>query len=71
MAVGTYSMGGGRKEERVTGNGAITRKSLSRDKDMWRIVVIGEQKCADHVPWPPHIFPLWWIYRQLQATVES
>lgn len=40
MTGGTYMVGEGRKDEGVTGNGAITLKSLSWDKGTWRIVVV-------------------------------
>lgn len=40
----TYMVGKGMKEERVSGKGMIIHTSLSRSKDMWRIVVISVER---------------------------
>lgn len=40
VTVDICMVGKGKNEENVSGKGAITLKSLSREKDLWRTVVI-------------------------------
>lgn len=50
VTVDICMVGKGKNEENVSGKGAITLISLSREKDVWRTVVICEERWMISLP---------------------